>query len=471
MAGPVARRVAYNTAVQVAGKAAVLLIGAVSIVVVTRYLGAEGYGKLSLALAYVQMLGVLADVGLFTIVVRELSRRPERAGELVGNAMTIRLLLSFAVIALAGLISLFLPYTPDVRVAVLIAGAPLLLGLLNTSLVAVFQARLRMDYAVVSETVGRAAAFGAVVLVAALDLGFYAVVGTAAVGALVALAITYALSRRLVHVRLLRDAGVWRELLRASLPLGLALALNEVYFRADTFIISLFRPYDEVGLYSLAYRVLELVAVFPAVLMSSVFPLLSRYVAESAERANRTIQAASDVLVAVGVPLAAGGLVLAPQVVALAGGSEFDDSALPLRILLFAGALAFVNGLFGYALIAKDRQRSALWLNVTALAVNLGLNVALVPAWGVPAAAAIAVVSELVILAGSYALMRRHFGFFPRFEMLARSLLAASAMALALWLLRGESLALLFPLGCALYPAAMYALGAFDRATVERLRA
>ena len=43
-----------------------------------------------------------------------------------------------------------------------------------------------------------------------------------------------------------------------ELPLGLALAINQLYFRADTLIISLYEPYDQVGLYTLAYRILEL---------------------------------------------------------------------------------------------------------------------------------------------------------------------------------------------------------------------
>ncbi len=72
------RRVASNTAVQLAGKGAVLAIGAVSIAIVTRYLGPDDYGKYTLALMYMQLFGVLADVGLFTTVVREISKDPSR---------------------------------------------------------------------------------------------------------------------------------------------------------------------------------------------------------------------------------------------------------------------------------------------------------------------------------------------------------------------------------------------------------
>ena len=54
------------------------------------------------------------------------------------------------------------------------------------------------------------------------------------------------------------------------------------------------------------------------------------------------------------------------------GGADFDGSATPLRILLAAGALGLVNGVFGFALIAKERQVAALWLNVTGPRVQRG---------------------------------------------------------------------------------------------------
>lgn len=470
MSDSAARRVASTTAVQVAGKAAVLLIGAASVVVLTRYLGAAGYGKLSLAFAYTQAFGVLADVGLVTVAVRELSRSPERTEELVGDVLAIRLALALVVIALAGAISLALPYTPDVRWAILLAGAPLLLGLANGALVAPFQARLRMGGPAAAETAGRAASFAGAVVVAVLDLGFYAVILAAAAGALVTLAITWTLTRRVARVRPSFSPARWRPLLAASLPVGIALALNEVYFRVDMLIVSLYRPYEEVGLYGLAFRVLELAATFPGVFLLSVFPVLAAWVAAGDPRVPRAVQAASDAFVAVGAPLALGGLVLAPDVVELVGGSGFAGAADPLRLLLFAAALSFVNGLLGYALIAGDRQRQTLWLNVVALVLNVALNLALVPRYGIDAAAATAVGSELAILAGSWWLMHRYLGFFPRVGALPRALVAAGAMTGALWLARDASLAVLAPLAPAVYLPLLYALGGIDRTIIARVR-
>jgi O-antigen/teichoic acid export membrane protein len=463
-------RVASNTAVQLAGKGLVLAMGVVSLAVLTRYLGPDDYGKYTLALMYMQLFGVLADVGLFTTVVREISKAPERTDELVGNTLALRLVLSIAVIALAAALSLVLPYDRQVRIAIVLAGAPLLFGMLTTTYVAILQSRLRMSRAVIGDVVGRATSLGLVLLVVGLDLGFYWVLGAAAGGALATLLVTWRVTRPLARIRPRVDRAVWRSLLKAAVPLGLALAINALYFRADTLIISLYEPYQQVGLYTLAYRVLELALVVGTVFLNSTFPIVSEAVARDEPRARRAIQASAEVCVVLGAPLIAAGLALAPQIIELAGGEDFADAATPLRILLAAGALAWVNGVFGYALIARERQVSALWLNISALTFNVGLTFLLVPRYGIVAAAIVTVASEVLILIGSYPLMRRWYGFFPVPRALVPSVVAAIAAGALMWALRDAPLPVPAVLGAALYGGLLWALSSAARDLLTGMR-
>jgi len=453
VSGGVARRVAASTATQVGARVVIGLIGIASIGVLTRYLGAADYGRYTLALAFVSAFGVAADIGLYTILVRELARTPERTGELVGNALTLRAILWVGASALAAAIAFAVGYEPRVRAAVALAALPMGLGLLQAAVQAVFQARLDMLPVAIAEVSGRAAAFALAVLVAVLDLGFYAVLLAAAGGALASLVLTAVFAaRRGVDLRPRADRAVWRALVVAALPLGLSLGLTELYFRADQLIISAFRPIEEVGLYGLAFRVVELAATLPGALLASVFPVL----AEGRERG--ALQAAFDVFVVLGAPLALGGLVLADDVVLAVAGREFAGAADPLRILLFAIALAFVNGLFGFLLVARDRQRDVLRLNLAALAVNLGLNVALVPSLGIEAAAAVGVLSELVILAGSWRYLRP-LGEWPGWGLLPKAVLAAAVMTAVLWPADGLQLAVLVVLAVAVYGGVLGLLG------------
>ena len=464
------RRVATSTAFGLAGRIAVLLLGLASIAITTRYLGASQYGKFALALSFVQLFGVLADAGLTTIVVRELAQKPERAPSLLGSALALRSGLAVASAAAAALVALLMPYPTDVRVAVLIAGIPLICGLLNSAFVAVLQSDLRAGRIAIADVAGRAAALAAVALVAALDLGFYAVVFSAGIGAAVTLALTSAMARAWLPSRPTADRPTMRRLLLAALPLGAALALNEAYFRADALIISLSRPFEELGLYALAWRVGELTATLPAAFLVSVFPMLARYVATQDTRMGTALRTAGDVLIYAGTAIAVGGALVAPELVRALGGESFAGAATPLRILLAAAAIGFVNGLYGHALIARNRQLAALWLNVLALALNVVLNIALVPSQGIEAAAWVALGCELVLCAGSGWMVWRFLGYVPSFVALVRAVPAAAAMAAAVWPLREQPLWLSVPVGAVVYVAALALLGAIDRERLAELR-
>jgi O-antigen/teichoic acid export membrane protein len=464
------RRVAASTLYGLAGRGAVLLLGLVSVAITTRYLGPDRYGRFALALSFVQLFGVLADAGLTTIVVRELAQKPERAASVLGSALALRSGLAVAAAAAAALAALLMPYPPDVRVAVLIAGVPLVLGLLNSAFVAVRQADRRAGRIAIADVAGRAAALAAVALVVTLDLGFYAVVAAVGVGAAVTLALTTALVRPLLPARPQADRATMRALVVAALPLGAALALNEAYFRADALIISLSRPFEELGLYALAWRVSELTATLPAAFLVSVFPLLSGYVARSDPRMPTALRTAGDVMIYAGTGVATGGALVAPELVRALGGEGFAGAAAPLRILLAAAALGFVNGLYGHALIARNRQLAALWLNVLALGLNVALNVALVPSYGIQAAAWIALGCELVLLAGSAWLVHRHLGYLPSFTALSRALPAAALMAAAVWPLREQPLWLSVPVGAVVFTGAVALLGGIDRERLAELR-
>lgn len=462
------RRVAASTALGLAGRGGVLVLGLASVAITTRYLGPAGYGRFSLALSFVSLFSVLADAGLTTIVVRELAQRPERATAVLGSALALRSGLALAAAGAAALVALAMPYPPSVRIAVLIAAVPLTLGLLNSAFVAVLQADLRAGRVAIADVAGRAASLAAVALVAALDLGFYAVVACAGIGAAVTLAVTSLLVRPLLPERPHADRATARALLRAALPLGAALALNEAYFRADALIISLSRPFEELGVYALAWRVGELTATFPAVFLISVFPVLARYLATADPRTRDALRAAGDLFVLAGVAVAAGGAAVAGELARTLGGGGFAGAAAPMRILLGAAAIGFVNGLYGHALIARNRQLAALWLNVLALGLNVALNIVLIPPLGILAAAWTALGCEAVILLGSGWLMRRHLDYVPSFAALTKALPAAGAMIAAVWPLRDQPLWLSVPVGAAVYVAAVALLGGIDR---ERLRA
>ena len=433
MVANLTRKIALNTAVQSIGKVAITILAVVSVAILTRYLGAEGYGKLTIALVYLSFFGIFADLGLFTIVVREISKDESRSREIVGNALSLRTLLSVVVMLLAIGLAAVLPYEPDVKVAVAIASAAIFFGLLNSSLITVFQARLAMGYSVVADIAGRAASLTAVIVAASLDLGFFAIVATAAVGSLVTFLVTNYFVRRFVKIGFLGDRRLWKELFRESLPLGAALAINQIYFRVDTVILSLLRSPAEVGIYGAAYKVLEILITFPGFFINSVFPVLSKYVAEGDRRVRETVQRSFDVLWLVSAPVVVGGIVIGPALMRTLTGAGFDESGLALQLLLPSVVFSFAVGIFAYSLIAKKKQAILFKVSLALLTGNVLLNLALIPSFGFKAAAIITTLTEAAAFVVLLLLFRRHYGFAPGWGRALRALAAAGVMGAVLY--------------------------------------
>ena len=67
------RKIALNTVYQSVGKVISVALGLVTIAALSRYLQVAGYGEYSTIVAYMGFVGVLADLGLYIIVVREIS--------------------------------------------------------------------------------------------------------------------------------------------------------------------------------------------------------------------------------------------------------------------------------------------------------------------------------------------------------------------------------------------------------------
>ena len=139
-----------------------------------------------------------------------------------------------------------------------------------------------------------------------LDLGFYAVVANAAVGAAVTLVITAA-SCGARPIRRRVPSGRCGGAAPRGAADRAALAVSEIFFRLDTLLVSAFRSYDEVG--PVLARVPNRRADrHPARHRDDLgVSLLSSYLRDDAARAARTIDAAGDLFVAVGVPIAAAG--------------------------------------------------------------------------------------------------------------------------------------------------------------------
>lgn len=463
------KKVATNTLVQVIGKAVVLVLAAVSFGYVTRYLGPTGYGYFTTALVYLSLFGIAADLGLFTIAIREMSREPERIPELLGNILSLRLIFSLLTLGLAIGVAWLLPYVAEVKIAVAIASLSVFFGLLNSSLLTVLQAKLRMEFSVISDIVGKAFTLAAVIYVAQNGLGFYAIIWTAVLGSLATFLVSFLFVRRFTRITFHRDTRLWKELFRESVPLGAALVISQVYYRVDIMMLSLMRPAADVGIYGAAFKVIELTLTIPGFFLNSVLPVLSERLKHGPKPALSVVQKSVDALMLLGCGLAVGGIVLAPDVLRLAGGGAFVSGAPAFRILLVSMLFSFLVLLFVTVSVAARRQVTALKIGAFSLVLNIALNLALIPLFGLMGAAVVTLVSEAVAALLYLGFSRRTLRLPVSFRVLPKAAVAVVAAGLLMWLLR-DWFVVSAVIGALTYSGILLLLRAVPADTLRELR-
>jgi O-antigen/teichoic acid export membrane protein len=425
-------RLATNTVVQIGGSVAASLIGLLTFVAVTRGVGATDFGVLTTALVYLTIPVVLADVGLATVVVREISARPERTAPAMQAALPLRALVSVFAVGLAVALAFALPFSSRTRDLIAIGALGSLLTLMTQGLSPVLQAQLKMHWEVLSTIVGRVATFGLTLAALATGGGLGSVMVANVVGIGTTFGLQLGLVARIVSLRPSFDLAYWRVLLRGSITIGLAIAIAQIYFRIDVLLLAAFRDSAEVGLYGAAVRLIQLSELVAAAIGISVFPLLVRFIEVDRSRAATLYQRAFDLLIAAATPLVVLMTIAATSVIVLISGDEYQEAGEALRLLAPFVLLSFVAGLSWRALIAYGEDWALLRLAVGILIINVALNLVVIPMYGFRGAAVTTVASELAALGASLVLLKRRHRLLPSLRYGLVVLPAAALMAVVL---------------------------------------
>jgi O-antigen/teichoic acid export membrane protein len=427
------RLVAYNTLVQVVGRVVSMALAVMTLRLTTTYLGPTPYGAVVTATALLTLFSTVTDWGLTTIAGRDMSRRPEQAEEILGLNLAMRLVASVVVTPFVVLVGFLIYRAHDatVRQAIAVMSVTLIFTSVQATLTAVFVARVRNDLTAAIEVITRLALLVALIVIIRLDSGYMGyLVATVALSVFGCL-LTYPLARRYLRIRWLFAPRRWLEQWRVALPLGIVQAVNVVYYKIDSLLLSLLRDPTQVGYYGVAYRVVDLIMAVPGFFMLALLPSLA---SADHERLRHLTQQAFDVLVVLAVAILAVGIPLSRGVVLAAAGREFISAGAPLAVLLIGAAASYVNAVYGNSLVAIDEQRRLVGLTIGLTTFNIVLNIVLIPVFGLVGAAAATSCSELLSMLIVVRLFRRATGLTLRYSAVARCLVAGGVTVLA-WIL------------------------------------
>ncbi len=461
----------FNLTALVSAQALIKLINFAVSIAVVRYLGAQELGRYAYVLAFAYPFGVVADFGLASFAIREISREPVRGPEVVAGLRRAVLLLSGLGSVAMMSVAIMAGHDTTTMLCMGLAALSMLLSAATTPFIVVLTAREDLHLVSVHRVV--ASTLVAIVTVIVLlqegaSLGLLAV-SAAVNGLMLVFARFLAGSAPSPPVVLSTRA---RTMIRQALPFGLLMLGYALYYRVDMIMLHWLREARDVGLYAAAYRFLDAVIILAASIGGPFYPRLSSMVGRDPQGIRDLLEGTWKPLLALGLPVMLGTFFLAEPLTHVLFGEQFVEAGVVLKVLILGSLPLIWINIPNQALLAADAVLPLARVYGLSVLINVLLNVVLIPRWGPVGAAVATVVCEWLNLVFVVRMVRREFGLSLSYEGLWRYILAAVAMSVVVWLGRDMSLAVVILLGLVAYAGGLMMLGylrSADLLTVRRL--
>ena len=373
--------VARNTLVQSLVGVLSRAVGLLFTVLIARRLGDESLGAYRFALTFVSYFGIVAAFGLGPFLVREMAADLRNAGHVFAVVSVVRLALAaLCVVAVLGALPL-LGYSSQVNLLVVVLAVTIVTGTLVDTNVNTFYAFQRME-------------LGLYVLLAGsllyLGLGWLALDAVGALGVAVAavLAATvqcivgiYLINKYLFRVRIELNWKYQATVITAGSPFfvgGMASFFND---KVDVFLLSQLSTFQVIGWYSAAYLLLDLAKIAPGALSSAIYPTLAASCRSARQEFDKSSRSGVRVVLLITCLMPAVFVPASQEILRFLFGVKFDNATVALQVLM--GTIVFygLNLILGSAILAAEGQRPLMVVNFLILAVNLGLNLWLIPSY------------------------------------------------------------------------------------------
>jgi O-antigen/teichoic acid export membrane protein len=427
-----------------------------------RVLGPSAFGIIGFATALYSYFALTVSAGFNDAGSREVARQPLNAAALAVSAATFRLVLAVVALAGLGLAALVVSKPLVVKLVMLLTGLSLLPLALDTAWV--YKGIERGRVAAVAPVIVQVVS---VVLVLLLVRGPSDVIKVPVAQFLGELCAATLLGLPFLIASYSQQPDWPRgwAVVRLACTLIPSRLFRTIIFTADVVLIGLMLNDQAVGLYVAAYRIPLLTLAIAGAIHSAYLPSLTRAATLDVAATGDVLGRSLEVAVAFSAPMMAGGLLLAGPLLRVVFGPEYVDGAWAFRFVLVSIGFIFVSMAFYNVLLIRERITLSTRIAAAAAVVNIGLNLVVIPRYGISGAAVVTALAEGLILVSSGAAVWM-LGIRPDFRWVLRPLIASVVMSASIMALDStleSPLVLSIAVGGAVYVCALILLDGVPR--------
>ncbi len=461
----IAQQILGNTFAQIFGKIGTAILALFTVRILSSYFNTSEFGDYGTIYEFLAFFGAIADMGIYTLALREMSKHDELRNEIYSNAFSLRLILTGGAMLLAMGSAFFIPaYTGTIiPTGVIFASIATFFVLMSGTVSIILQLFWKMRFHSYSLILGKLFTFLGVLWITqyyspeSSSSSFLWILSMGIFGSLFTFGMTFLFTQRELPLHFSFQKNGMQKLFLQSLPFGLSMILGTLYFRMGFLLLGFLLPRSENGIciaqfcgdlesgkYYVAIRMMDVLLLLPLFFMNSVLPLLAKSIEESSPHILQILRSSFLFLFALGLPIAGGGIMLATPISAsLADSKMLTDASLGIlgadtafKILCIPLFLSFLSTFFNYCLISYNQQQKVMWINGIALSINFISNLFLIPKYGLLGASISAIISECAVTGFGWFFLSQHTSFLPPILPSFKIIIATSIMAVGIFLIR-----------------------------------
>lgn len=382
------RKYLLNTSWMVFEKVFRLLTTFIVGIILVRYLGPDQFGNYSYSLSVSSLFGALASLGLDRLAVRELVNTPEKKGGIMGTVFLLRLTGAAAALLAAVIASFLLQDKDYIKIFIALVAFGFFFQSFNV-IDFFFQSRVESKKSVIPLSVSL---FGSAILKIIFVLFKFPLIWFVISVALesfflcIGLILIYRQSGFSVKEWTF-DKSIAGMMLRDSWPLILSGVAVSIYMKTGQIMINKMLTAEDVGYYSAAVRICEAWYFIPMAITTSLFPAIINARKISNEFYLNRLQKLYDLLSLSAILIAVPITIFAGDIINILYGAKFAEAAPVLSIYIWGGIFVSLGVASGQYLIAENLTKIAFVRTLIGGAINVLLNLFLIPLLGITGAA------------------------------------------------------------------------------------
>lgn len=399
------------------------LVKAIIIIYAARVLGTAEYGVFSYAVTLAGFMSLFMDPGVNSVVMRETAKSSdEERRRTFSTTLAIKIVLiaiGFGVIIFIG------PYfstLPGAKLLLPIAAFILMFDTLREFFLSLLRGMEKMEWdaAIFIFTNFGIVIFGFLFMMAsptARALGWGYVIGTA----LGAIAAMFVLRDYLKEAFSRFSAKLIRPILESAWPFAVTGALGLLFTNTDILIISWIKTASDVGVYSAAIRIVQVLYLVPGVIQVSTLPLFSRLARHDDKKFRLTLEQTVALVLFASIPMAIGGFILGTSIMTFIFGSAFASGGLAFKILMITLLFDFPGSVIVNAIFVYSNQKSLIVTSAIGGVSNVLFDILFIPRWGMTGSACATLIAQAISNGYLWYVMKKinYFEVLPRLKKIA----------------------------------------------------